>query len=159
MIKAEKVALQNMAIASNELRTLMKCKKEEVASVATSFDCSWNSRGWQAKQGVVAAIAQENGKIIDVVHKNSFCRECKVKQESRDKKEISSLNYLEWYVNHEESCFLNHTGSSQVKLIITNYIIFLTILTEFNRCILKLTILSKRQFSKCFKMIIIIYKK
>ena len=112
--KTEQVSKRNMAEAATEIRSKNKCYNDEVADVATSFDCSWNSRGWQAKQGVVAAIAQDNGKVIDVVQKTSFCRECKVKQEARDNKEISSIEYLEWFVKHEENCLLNHTGSPQV---------------------------------------------
>jgi len=79
-----------------------------------SFDCSRNSRGWQAKQGVVAAIAQETVKIIDVVQKFSYCQECKIKQSDRDDKRISTLDYLEWFLKHEVDCSLNHTGSPQV---------------------------------------------
>ena len=112
--KVEKVGKFNMTMASAEVRSQLKCHNDEIASVATSFDCSWNSRGWQAKQGVVAAIAQENGKIVDVIQKTSFCRECKIKQEARDRKEIYSMQYLECFVSHEEKCLLNHTGSPQV---------------------------------------------
>jgi len=80
-------------------------------AVATNFDCSWNSRGWQAKEGVVAAITQDNGKIVDVIHKVSFCRECRKKQDERDKHDITSIEYMEWYIQHEPDCQLNHTGN------------------------------------------------
>ena len=102
----DKVARKNMLLAASELS-----KSNEIASTATSFDCSWNSRGWQTKQGVVAAISQDTGKILDVVHKVSFCRDCKLQQEKRDNKEISSLEYLVWFVDHEKDCQLNHSGS------------------------------------------------
>lgn len=107
--RADRVAAKNMKLAASELST-----PDSTTSTPTSFDCSWNSRGWQAKQGVVAAISQDNGKIIDVIHKVSFCRDCKFYKEKRDTKEISSLEYLVWFVSHEKDCQLNHTGSPQV---------------------------------------------
>lgn len=113
------VAERNMKLAAEEVHTIAAGDgafvQDGVVSAGTSFDCSWNSRGWQAKQGVVAAIAQINGKIIDVVQKISYCRECKVKQKERDEKYITSIDYLEWFINHEPRCSLNHTGSPQVK--------------------------------------------
>ena len=39
----------------------------DTTCTGVSFDCSWNSRGWLAKEGVIAAIAQKTGKIKDIV--------------------------------------------------------------------------------------------
>lgn len=115
---ARVTAEKNMKLAAEDVfnSALMNGKvSNEKASVGVSFDCSWNSRGWQAKQGVVAAIAQDNGKIVDIVHKVSYCRECKQKQDDRDKKKITGLEYIEWFLEHEIKCSLNHTGSPQVS--------------------------------------------
>ena len=46
-----------------------------IKSTCFSFDCRWNSRGWQAKEGLVAAIAQKTGKIIDIVRKRTYFRD------------------------------------------------------------------------------------
>ena len=35
-----------------------------------SFDCSWKSRGWQANEGVNAAIVAKPGKVMYIVHKS-----------------------------------------------------------------------------------------
>lgn len=115
---AQKVAERNVKLAAEEIRQKASGSgklSNYCASVGVSFDCSWNSRGWQAKQGVVVAIAQDNGKIIDVVHKVSYCRECKTKQSDRDNKRISAMDYLNWFLKHEIDCSLNHSGSPQVK--------------------------------------------
>ena len=111
------VADRNMKHAGSEVRKILNTTddQEKIINSGTSFDCSWNSRGWQAKEGVVAAISQENGKIVDIVQKTSYCRECKYKQISRDKNDISSLEYMEWFMEHEPNCLLNHTGSPQVR--------------------------------------------
>lgn len=109
--KIRTVADRNMKLAAEEVHEIVSAKGGfipiGVVSAGTSFDCSWNSRGWQAKQGVVAAIAQDNGKIVDIVQKVSYCRECKLKESERDEKKISSINYLEWFINHESKCNLN----------------------------------------------------
>lgn len=108
----QKISEQNMKLAAEEVYQIasVNISKNDRISLGVSFDCSWNSRGWQAKQGVVAAIAQDNGKIIDVSHKVSYCRECTLKQNDHHNKKISSLEYLEWFLKHEINWYLNHTG-------------------------------------------------
>ena len=39
--------------------------KSEIVDCAASFDASWNSRGWSARDGVVAAISDDTGKVLD----------------------------------------------------------------------------------------------
>ena len=84
-----------------------------IMDTGISFDYSWNSRGWQAKDGVVPAIAEKTGKIIDILHKSSTCPSCTKKQNERDEGKSSSISYLEWFIKHEELCLLNHVGSPQ----------------------------------------------
>ena len=64
-----------MKHAGSEVQKILNTTddQEKIINSGTSFDCSWNSHGLQAKEGVVAAISQENVKIVDIV-KN---RECK----------------------------------------------------------------------------------
>lgn len=119
------VAERNMSSAANEVKEL-KTKHSVVSSprlhsCGTSFDCSWNSRGWQARDGIVAAITQDTGKIIDIVHKSASCPiTCKKKQQQRDSGEITSIEYLEGFIEHEISCYMNHTGSPQVTIDLHN---------------------------------------
>ena len=105
------VVEKNMKNAANEIR-MKNTEQSEIKSTVVSFDCSWNSRGWQAKEGVVAGIAQTTGKIIDIVHKTAYCKECQSKQKMRDENKITSLDFMEWFIQH--NCYLNHTGSPQV---------------------------------------------
>lgn len=112
--KVKIIAERNMTEAASDAYTgNLRNNDNSPVSIATSFDCSWNSRGWQAKQGVVAAISHDFGKVIDVVQKVSYCRECQKKQAERDQKIISTFEYMQWYVEHEINCTLNHTGSPQ----------------------------------------------
>ena len=66
---------------------------------------------WQAKEGVVVAIAQKTGKIIGIVRKTTYGRNYQKKQNQklRDDNEMTVLEYMEWFINH--NCYLNHTGS------------------------------------------------
>ena len=69
------VTKKNMSQAAKDVHKVISARKVtntgDAVSACMSFDCSWNSRGWQAKQEVVVAISQDNGKIVFVVHKFS----------------------------------------------------------------------------------------
>ena len=101
--KVQKVSEKNMKQAADELYDMNIRSNESVADAGVSLDCSWNSRGWQAKGGVVAAISQDTGKIIDIVHKTLYCRECSNKQSQRDDHKISALEYMEWFIGQDHA--------------------------------------------------------
>ena len=112
--KTSEVIESNMKEAVQEVKYSKNSTKcDKTLSIGTSFDCSWNSRGWQATEGVVACITKDSGKIIDIVQKSSSCSQCSLKQTARDEGKITSIEYLEWFLNHEPNCLLNHTGSPQ----------------------------------------------
>ena len=71
-------------------------------------------RGWSARCGLVAAASTDTGKIFDIVCKINSCIECMKMKVRREKNEISQLDYLEWYLNHDDVCELNHDGRAQV---------------------------------------------
>ena len=35
-------------------------------------------------------------------------------EEKRASGQLSKIEFLEWYIGHEENCYLNHEGSAQV---------------------------------------------
>jgi hypothetical protein len=47
------------------------------------------------------------GKVLDRI--SNTCSLC----EAWEKKDKTGIEYLEWYIHHEPSCLLNHTGSAQ----------------------------------------------
>lgn len=61
---------------------------------------------------------------MDVMHINKSCSDCKKMEETKKKKEISTKDFLGWYIKHEPQCFLNHEGTSAVSIFFT-HIIFL----------------------------------
>ena len=64
----------NMEVAAKELHSISN-NNRDIKSTGVIFDCTWNSRRWQDKEGDVAAIAQKTGKIIDIVRRTSYCRD------------------------------------------------------------------------------------
>ena len=39
----------------------------KVVNVDASFACSWSSRGWSARDGLVAAVSEDTGKLRSLV--------------------------------------------------------------------------------------------
>ena len=96
-------------VTENEL----ELGKQSVVDVATSFDGSWSSRGWVAKKCVVTTISNKTSQIMDVVLKNSSCHQCTNMAEKQKSGKCTRMEYLDWFVKHDE-CLQNHDGSSQV---------------------------------------------
>ena len=80
-----------------------------------SFDCSWNSCGWQGKEGAVAAISERTRKLVDVVHKSQSYLLCIKMKGQRGVGKISGLDYMIWFVKHGSNSMMNHTGSTSVS--------------------------------------------
>ena len=99
----------------------LDCREQEVrgaiVDAGVSIDGSWSSRGWCARDGVVAAISIDTGKVLDVIYLTNTCTACTHKENQRNKGDLSRMDFLKWYVDHEPQCFLNHAGSSQVSLL------------------------------------------
>lgn len=55
-----------------------------IVDVGASFDCSWSNGGWSARDGVVAAIAEDTGRILDVTYMSSSCSQCIKMEEKRE---------------------------------------------------------------------------
>lgn len=82
-----------------ELRNLLQPENTHlILSAGTSFDCTWNSRGWH----------KELAKLLILYIK---VPECQRKQSDSDAGKISGLDYLDWYILHELTCFMNHARS------------------------------------------------
>ena len=89
--------------------------QDHVVDAGITIDGSSSSRGWSATDAVVATISVDTGKVLDVVHMNSLCPECKKMEQKRSKGQVNRLEYLTWFTSHEPKCYLNHEGSSAVS--------------------------------------------
>lgn len=79
------------------------------------IDGSWSSRGWSARDGVIAAVSLNTGKVLDFVYLTNSCTSCNQKERELKEGTIFRRQYLEWYLAHKENCFMNHEGSAQVS--------------------------------------------
>ena len=92
---SSEVTVSNMEMAAKEVHSINN-NNSDMKSTGVSFDCTQNSRGWQAKEGIVAAITT---KILDIVKKTTYCRDCQKNQKLRDDNEMKPLEYMEWFMN------------------------------------------------------------
>ena len=92
--------------------------KDIVVDAGVSIDGSWNSRGWSARDGMVAVVSIDTGKVLDVVFLSNSCAACEQKKREQREGKISKRDFLGWFIGHEENCYLNHEGSSQVCILL-----------------------------------------
>lgn len=102
---SKEVAQDSMKAAVQEE---LDIETSESSEITVSGDGSWRKRGHTSLQGISSLIRHDNGKVIDIAIKHSFCRAC-AEHENDDK---NSQEYQEWYTKHEPSCAANHHGSS-----------------------------------------------
>ena len=81
-------------LAAERLHLLRDVAFDKVIDIAASFDGSWCSR-IAARDGVVAAIAEETGKVLDAVFRTNKCDYCSKLENQRDKGDIALVEFLE----------------------------------------------------------------
>lgn len=85
-----------------------------VLDAGVSIDGSWNQRGWSARDGIVAVISIDKGKVLDVAFLSNSCTAGEQMKTKQQEGAISRMDYLSWVVGHEENYFHNQEGRSQV---------------------------------------------
>ena len=108
-------AVQRVREARKESDQVLR--DDEAIDVATSFDGSWSSRGHSARDCVVAAVAEETGQVIDAVFLSKGCPQCTALESAQEAGRLSATEFMTKMVSHEETCLLNHEGTSQVDII------------------------------------------
>ena len=73
-----------------------------------SGDGSWKKQGFTSLYGVTTILGYYTGKVLDSIVKSSFCTAFSSWGEKED-----TIEYSEWYENHQESCSQNHQGSAE----------------------------------------------
>eukprot|EP00794_Sanderia_malayensis_P014635 gene14635-16154_t len=66
------------------------------------------SLGHASINGVVSAISNSSGKVLDFQVRSKKCKACDRKNHLNNE----SLVYLQWQICHKARCTLNHKGSS-----------------------------------------------
>lgn len=88
--------------------------KDVVEKCGVTIDALWCSQGWSATDPVVAAISVEIGKAINIVHELSVHRVQKINKGKEDD-EVSILEFLTWFAQHEPECYQDNEGSCAVS--------------------------------------------
>ena len=81
--------------------------EDEVVDMQIGIDGSWQKRGHSSLNGVCAAVAKTNRKVVDYQVLSKFCRACALWQHRKDKNKIG---YEKFLVKHV--CDINHFQSS-----------------------------------------------
>ena len=89
------------------------------------FDGSWNSHGLTASRGIVSAIAESTSQVLDVAYKSRVCSQYVGMEERKKNGACSKLEYLDWYIRHENNCFTNHGGSAQGSILCKKFSLLL----------------------------------
>ena len=98
------VALKSMNDAAEDIG----CNDaDNVVDIGVSLDGTWQRRGFSSKNGAVAAISIDTGKVLDVACFPRYCQGC-INMEIY--KTSDPVRYEIWSVAHK--CSINHAGSS-----------------------------------------------
>lgn len=111
--------LENLYSASKTVFDYVcsKAVREEIAKnrehgnepthLSVSGDGSWKKRGFSSLYGICSLIGKYSKKVVDVVVKSAFCQGCSLRKGA-----VGSPEYEEWLETHQETCSINHQGSS-----------------------------------------------
>lgn len=135
--KVKELTQEELSEAALEVKeSLQEDQSKPYAVAGMPFDGSWCSRGWSATDACVTAISVDTGKVVDIIHMNSSCSESKKMESAREGKKVTKEKYLEWFLDHEPNCYLNHEGSSSVGFAIILSI--LKLLCYYHLCSLQI---------------------
>ena len=97
-----------------EAEASMKEAVEEVKSqtgateFTACFDGLWQKPGFSSLNGVVSAISNFSGKVLDCEVKSTYRKACERKSYLHEE----SLVHLQWQITHKASCSINYQCSS-----------------------------------------------
>ena len=104
-----KDAAKVIAEGSMSAAAIEAIKEEDTTDIGVSVDATWQKRGFSSLNGVVAAIATSNFKVLDVETMWRIRKACVLKDKLRKE---NPNEYEQWKVNHEPKCNANYEGSS-----------------------------------------------
>ena len=96
------------ADASMKLAADEEKSQSESSDITASFDGTWQKPGHASLNGVVSAVSNLSGKVIDYQVKSKYCKACQRKNHLNRE----SLACLQWQIRHQSKCNINHKGSS-----------------------------------------------
>ena len=82
---------------------------EIITNVAVTVDGTWQQRGHASKIGMVFIVSVDTSEVLDYEIKSLICHVCTVNQSKRTENDFN-----EWFKSHENECYINHSGSSDL---------------------------------------------
>ena len=82
---------------------------EMIANVEVTVDGIWPKRGHSSKTGVVFVLSVVTGEILDYKVKSLICHECRAYEQNDKDSDV----YKAWKENHQATCQINHSVSSE----------------------------------------------
>lgn len=76
------------------MKELVETDSEGYCTTAVSFDGLWCSRGWSARDRVVAGISLKTGKELDVIYPSSSCSTCDQLEMLHSEGQLSWMKFL-----------------------------------------------------------------
>lgn len=73
--------------------------------LTVSGDGTWRKRGYSSLQGVTTLIGHYTGKVLDLLVKCAYCKQCEYWKTHAD-------DFDEWMETHKNECTANHVGSA-----------------------------------------------
>ncbi|CAG2244377.1 unnamed protein product [Mytilus edulis] len=110
---ATEIIEENLSEAAEEIQQLKRNSGwdgEGACKCSVSVDGSWAHVGYSSRFGFVSVISVDTGKVLDYVTLSNECKACK-KWEREGK--THTRDFLQWFVEHEKDCTLNHDGSAK----------------------------------------------
>jgi len=79
----------------------------EPRRLIVSGDGTWRKRGFSSLQGVTTLIGHHSGKVLDLLVKYSYCKQCEYW-----KPKMNTMEYKVWMESHADECSANHIESA-----------------------------------------------
>lgn len=93
--------------AADEEKSENIARGENPENLIVSGDGTWKKRGFTSLLGMAMLIGSNTKKIIDLIVKSSFCQSCNLQKGKK-----GTLQYDQWYKEHQSTCGINHAGSA-----------------------------------------------
>ncbi|XP_071569569.1 uncharacterized protein [Temnothorax nylanderi] len=105
-IGTKAVCTKSMKNAVEKEKTL-SIEKGKTHGITVSGDGTWRKRGFSSLFGLVSLIGWYSGKVVDIVVKSKYCKQCEYWE-----KKSGTTEYSEWLQTHASECNANHEESA-----------------------------------------------
>ena len=96
--------------AADKVKTLYEPEEDGIYNIHTTYDGSWQKRGFTSKVGLGCVIERKTGLAVDFAVMSSYCAACATTGERLMK--AGGGIYEAWLQEHQPNCEKNYVGTS-----------------------------------------------